>query len=139
MTVDISAYTRGTIPLLVALHNNYDPDVAVPENVTPGETTEEEAFLDAVLATPIMQRLSTFLNGKGVTFTKAKLREMWFGLYSRSGSTLGSSGLEHVFMSELKGGVSGFHNWVFFAREEEVGKVNYRGWMEFMSLGNVRN
>lgn len=113
LAVNPTAYTRGTVALLVALHDNYNADVAVAETETAAETAEINAFLDAVLATPIMQQLQTFLTSKGISLTREKFHEMWFGLYSRSGSTLGSSGLEHIFLAELKNGVSGFHNWVF--------------------------
>ena len=41
----------------------------------------------------------------------AKLRELWFTLYSRGGRVLGSSGFEHVFMGEKKAGrVQGLHH-----------------------------
>jgi poly(U)-specific endoribonuclease len=135
LAVHPNAYTTGTVALLVALHDNYNADVAVTETETAAETAEINAFLDAVLATPIMQQLQTFLTSKGISLTREKFHEMWFGVYSRSGSTLGSSGMEHIFLAELKNGVSGFHNWVFFAKEEEAGRMNYRGWMEFLDLG----
>jgi len=135
MTVEPAAYQTGTVALLVALFDNYDAEVSIRENVTPEESAEDAAFLDAVFATPIFQKLGDFLTSKGVTFNRAKFEEMWFGMYSRSGTVLGSSGLEHVFLGELRSGVSGFHNWAFFAKEEEAGRLNYRGWMEFLDLG----
>lgn len=58
-------------------------------------------------------------------------------MYSRAGSTLGSSGFEHVFVGELKSGaVSGFHNWVYFYHEELEGDLNYMGWSKTVDLGD---
>ena len=54
----------------------------------------------------------------------AKLRELWFTLYSRGGRVLGSSGFEHVFMGEKKAGrVQGLHSWVFLHHLEQRGQV----------------
>lgn len=138
LTTDSSCYTKSsTIALLKAMHDNFEPDVGIPETVTAEDSAEQDAFVTAVLATPIMQRLSTFLQSKGINFSREKFEEMWFGLYSREGSILGSSGFEHVFLGELKNGVSGFHNWAFFGREEESEILNYRGWLKILDLGSV--
>ena len=56
----------------------------------------------------------------------AKLRELWFTLYSRGGRILGSSGFEHVFLGEKKAGkVQGLHSWVFLHHLEQRGQVDY--------------
>ena len=75
---------------------------------------------------------------------KDKLRELWFDPYDRasSGSALGSSGFEHVFMGESKNGdVSGFHNWLKYRYEEdEQNSIEYYGYLEGQfDLGDVRN
>lgn len=38
-----------------ALYNNYEQDAAINEYVSPNERKEEDEFLDAVLATPVMR------------------------------------------------------------------------------------
>lgn len=38
-----------------ALYNNYEQDTAINEYVSPNERKEEDEFLDAVLATPVMR------------------------------------------------------------------------------------
>ena len=63
-----------------------------------------------------------------------KLDQMWFTLYKRKHDR-SSSGFEHVFVGELDGEVSGFHNWVNFQKEEDQGKLNYYGWMDSKKLG----
>ena len=47
---------------------------------------------------------------------------MWFGQYSRGGTTASSSGFEHVFIGEIDvDKVGGFHQWVRFYDEENKG------------------
>lgn len=71
---------------------------------------------------------------------RTALHQIWFGLYSRENRILGSSGFEHVFLGEIKENkVSGFHNWVFFSKEESNNKVNYKGRIgTVVNLGTVR-
>lgn len=71
-----------------------------------------------------------------VTSLRDKLDEIWFTMYTRSGSIVGSSGFEHVFIGELKNGaVSGFHNWVSFQKEESEGDLDYEGYEKIVDLG----
>lgn len=66
------------------------------------------------------------------------LRTIWFGLYSRGMGKIGSSGFEHVFVSEVKNGtVMGLHNWIYLSQEEKADKLNYYGWLKKIDLGNV--
>lgn len=54
------------------------------------------------------------------------------------GSAVGSSAFEHVFLAEVKKGeISGFHNWVYFAHEENTGKADYLGHIRHIDLGGV--
>lgn len=139
LTVDPAAFQKNTIALLLKLHDNYIPAVGSAEQITAEETAEEEAFLDAVFATPLFQKTRAFLISKGYlteTNFRDTFHQIWFGQYSRSGSTLGSSGFEHVFLGELKSGeVSGFHNWLYFNREESNSNLNYRGYLDYASFG----
>jgi len=95
-------------------------------------------FIDAVFATPIMQRTQEFLASKGLPSGRSNFVQIWVDQYSRCSSTRGSSGLEHILMGELNNGVSGFHNWVFFAKGEEAGDVVYRSATDFVEFGDVR-
>lgn len=125
------------------------------EVVTSQETQEETAFLDAILPTSVMRKAEKFLIDKGLISTRKRLangsyrtnnrafrdaiHQIWFGLYSRENRTLGSSGFEHVFLGEIKQEkVQGFHNWVFFSKEEQNNNLNYKGKIgPLVSLGNV--
>ncbi|KAK7078744.1 hypothetical protein SK128_001848 [Halocaridina rubra] len=136
--VPASALSGPTISALIALQNNYVPEVSVAEVEDASEVAEIEAFLDAIMATEVMQLAESFLVDNSV-FTgnlRDRIREMWFDFYSRSGGTLGSSGFEHVLVGELKGGVSGFHNWVYFYHEEKNGNLNYEGYNKVVDLGD---
>lgn len=150
--MDPSVYTKPTIAKLIPLQDNYVEDVGVSETVTTLETTEESQFLDAIFATSVIQKAEKFLIDKGYINTRGNgnnarlntkafrdaLQEIWFGLYDRENRTLGSSGFEHVFIGEIKNNqVSGFHNWIFFAKQESMRKVNYNGYMSNIRLGSV--
>lgn len=73
--------------------------------------------------------------------TKAKkdlLNSIWFTQYTRGGGIIGSSAFEHVFLGELKKDeVSGLHNWIYFANEEENHRVDYMGYLKKLDLGKV--
>lgn len=67
------------------------------------------------------------------------LKTIWFNLYSRGGGKIGSSGFEHVFLSEVKNGtVMGLHNWIYLSEAESTGDLDYKGWTKKIDLGNVR-
>eukprot|EP00096_Caligus_rogercresseyi_P007750 TRINITY_DN2577_c0_g1_i1.p1 TRINITY_DN2577_c0_g1~~TRINITY_DN2577_c0_g1_i1.p1 ORF type:complete len:678 (+),score=95.21 TRINITY_DN2577_c0_g1_i1:124-2157(+) len=144
-SVHSSVWDIPTIKTLVALLDNYDPNVRVNEDETPQELREQKAFMNSILATPVMNATYYFLRQNGA-FTGSKgafretLSELWFGIYDRDGDsrvrTLGSSGFEHVFVGELKNNeVGGFHHWVFFVLEEQKGNVEYLGKRGEISLG----
>lgn len=84
-----------------------------------------------------------FLQQKGVVTPDPQthrelLRTIWFQLYSRGMGKIGSSGFEHVFVSEVKNGtVLGLHNWIYLSEEEKKGDLNYKGWLKKIDLGNV--
>ena len=56
---------RPTYVTLLALFNNYLAPVNATEQVTSQELNEENAFLDAVLATDVMKSAHRFLAAKG--------------------------------------------------------------------------
>lgn len=67
---------------------------------------------------------------------KEYVRTIWFGLYPRDGKNLGSSGFEHVYLGEFKKGISGFHSWLRFYKEELGGRMNYLGYIRNIDLGH---
>uniref|UniRef100_A0A8D2PJB0 Uridylate-specific endoribonuclease n=1 Tax=Zosterops lateralis melanops TaxID=1220523 RepID=A0A8D2PJB0_ZOSLA len=123
---------RPTFSRLLALLDNYEPLTGRDERETAEEQREQREFLDAALATPVLQLLERFvlrLYPSAEAF-RADLHSMWFGLYSRSsGKALDSSGFEHVFHGEVKkGSVSGCHNWVQLQALERAGRLEYQGY-----------
>ena len=140
---------------LLPLHDNYVAGVGTTEVVTPTESSEERQFLDAILSTPIMRKVEEFLTQKNFILTRKRINgrlqqnpqafrealyQIWFQMYSREGGVVGSSGFEHIFLGETKNRqVVGFHNWVFFSREEAKNNVNYFGHLRTLRLGPVRS
>lgn len=130
-----------------ALFDNYEVDATINEYVSPTERKEENEFLNAVLATPVMRTAMKFLQdkgnnccvlgthfimfsiehfpSKGVVTSDPKthfdlLKTIWFTMYSRSSGKIGSSGFEHVFLNEIvkNNTIGGLHNWVWFYHKE---------------------
>jgi len=120
-----------TYARMIALFDNYTPEVGIPETCGQVCRNEEEAFLDAILNTRPIQLLHNWLVARGLASQtqaafKAELRQYWFMPYTRSGGPLDSSGFEHTFVGELqRGAVSGFHNWVQTYYEEKAGRFRY--------------
>ena len=69
---------------------------------------------------------------------KRLVKELWFGMYPRVTGRVGSSGFEHVFLGELKNGVSGLHSWLRYYLEERSGSMNYLGYIRTRSIGQVK-
>ncbi|XP_078678145.1 uridylate-specific endoribonuclease D-like [Branchiostoma floridae x Branchiostoma belcheri] len=129
-------FTRQTYAAYLALVDNYVPSTGTNEVVTSAENAEIDAFMAAIQGTDVITKLHQFLAYKGLASSNlatfmADLREMWFGLYSRSsGAAMDSSGFEHVFLGEFKNGkVSGFHNWLTTYLLEKDGELNYYGYI----------
>uniref|UniRef100_A0AAY4A7F2 Uridylate-specific endoribonuclease n=1 Tax=Denticeps clupeoides TaxID=299321 RepID=A0AAY4A7F2_9TELE len=129
--VDENLLSKPTYAALLSLLDNYNRVTGVAENFSPGQLAEQEAFLTETISnTAVGQELYTFLHGKRLYNSeeefKFDLKMMWFGLYSRLNNKLDSSGFEHIFAGEIKGGkVSGFHNWLQFYTLEKKGQLNY--------------
>ncbi|CAO1355824.1 unnamed protein product [Diamesa tonsa] len=142
LSIDERVYTMGTVEKMIIMFNNYEQDTMINEYVTPLEKKEENEFVDAVLATPVMRHAMNFLQQKGsVTLDpithRDLLRTIWFNMYSRGQGKIGSSGFEHVFLSEVRNAsVIGLHNWVYLADQEKSGDLDYQGYTKKIDLGN---
>ncbi|XP_044730042.1 poly(U)-specific endoribonuclease homolog [Chrysoperla carnea] len=142
LTVKPEAFKVPSVTKFRALLDNYIMDSAVTEEVTPLERKEENDFLDTIISTPVMQHARQLLMSKGLIKAdpndfKDNLKRLWFTLYSRGDGKIGSSGFEHVFMSELKKGeLQGLHNWIYFSDQEAAKKVDYLGYLRNINLGD---
>ncbi|KAK2716813.1 hypothetical protein QYM36_007081, partial [Artemia franciscana] len=134
------AVVSGTSRLIKDLYDNYSPEVNNNEQVTQQHLNEEEAFFQAVLATEPMKRVVALLQSRGLLPTNNRnlesiLRTLWFERFSRSRGSLGSSGFEHIFLGEVKNAEpSGFHSWLYFKQQEEVGSLDYLGFIRSAKL-----
>ena len=132
-SVDSSVLKRPVYQKLLSLYDNYNNNVAVKEDVTAAERSEETEFLNEVMKSKVMVETFKFLKAENV-YKKTErdfrdlIKELWFDVYSRGQRILGSSGFEHVFLGEKKNGsVQGFHNWVYFHYLEQKSEINYLG------------
>lgn len=132
-----------TIKLMRKLYNNYNLEVWKNETDTAEENAEEDEFISALLDTDVMLHAMKFLADKG--FIKHDTQEfrrilklMWFNLYPRRKNVYGSSGFEHVYLTEKKttNKIIGLHSWVYFAEEELRGKLNYLGYTRQVLLND---
>lgn len=136
--VSDDVWERPTYGAFKRLLDNYIAETGVPERVSAEETEEENAFLDAIISTPIGQFTRRWLhaNCDGVDASdhesfRSALRDLWFNLYARD-TGRDSSGFEHAFIGELDdGSVKGLHNFVQVFVEEQRGNFDYRGYLEY--------
>ncbi|KAI7796134.1 uridylate-specific endoribonuclease B [Triplophysa rosa] len=134
--VDENIFKKETFLAFISLLDNYESDTGEPEIVTPEEELENHKFLDSVLKTPTMKIAHRYLVEKhlspeDITDLKQQLYRIWFELYARRGSSKpDSSGFEHVFVGETRGGhtVIGFHNWIQLYLQEKLGHIDYKGY-----------
>ncbi|XP_077361890.1 uridylate-specific endoribonuclease B [Festucalex cinctus] len=134
--VDENIFQKETFSAFISLLDNYVSDTGEPEIVTPEEVAENHKFLDAIVKTPPMKIAHRYLVAKNLsprdeTQFKEQLYTIWFELYARRGSSRpDSSGFEHVFVGETRGGrtVIGFHNWIQLYLQEKLGHVHYKGY-----------
>ncbi|XP_069007257.1 uridylate-specific endoribonuclease A [Embiotoca jacksoni] len=124
-------FSRPTYAAFLAVLDNYQRMTGQTEDFSPQQKAEQETFLKETMSnTELGRELFAFLFTKGVYASEEEfihdLKMMWFGLYSRNNNKLDSSGFEHIFAGEIKGGkVSGFHNWIQLYLLEKRGKLNY--------------
>lgn len=92
-------------------------------------TSEEDAFLDAILNTGPINILHGELSRRGLARSgkadfKRLLNQCWFQQYLRHGDF--SSGFIHTFFGEIiNGKVKGLHNWVQMYLEEKATRFQY--------------
>ncbi|XP_046445273.1 endoribonuclease CG2145-like [Daphnia pulex] len=140
-SVPAGAFSGPTVSKLLALFDNYDENCKVTEVITAEEQTENDAFLDAILGTSVMQQAHQFLVSKGladssVAVFKEYLRQIWLGQYNRGGGYQSSSGFEHIFLGEKDNTtIQGYHSWFKYYRDEQAGKINYLGYLRNINLG----
>ncbi|KAK7915471.1 hypothetical protein WMY93_011232 [Mugilogobius chulae] len=113
-------FSRPTYAALLAVLDNYHRMTGQTESFSEQQLKEQDQFVRETMSnTEVGRELFSFFYSKGVYASEEEfiydLKMMWFGLYSRSSGQLDSSGFEHIFAGEVKGGkVSGFHNWIQF-------------------------
>lgn len=55
LKIDDKLFTQSTVEKMKAMYNNYEQDALINEYVSPAERKEEDDFIDAILATPVLR------------------------------------------------------------------------------------
>ncbi len=153
---------RATYKRFVALLDNYQPNVCVPEDNTTEDTQEAYAFLEACMATPVMKFCYSYCKSKLKESTSTgmgryafdteeefieMLYRIWFQTYSRSKGCGKSNGdMDHELetgnvqtSSKKVYGSSGFeHVFVGEIRSNKV--IGFHNWIQLYrqeQIGNV--
>ncbi|KAJ7999137.1 hypothetical protein DPEC_G00212280 [Dallia pectoralis] len=127
---EASLFSKPSYAAFLALLDNYNRNTGTTEEFTQKQLAEQDTFLKETVSTELGRELYAFLFTKGRYSSETEflydLKMMWFGLYSRFAGKMDSSGFEHIFAGEIKGGkISGFHNWLQFYLQEKRGLLNY--------------
>ncbi|XP_025092763.1 poly(U)-specific endoribonuclease-like [Pomacea canaliculata] len=145
-SLDETVFQSATFKGLSDLEDNYEKVVHVQENYTAAEWAEVQSFISNVVSSGPMGVALEFLAARGCISNnteawKTLIEEIWFNLYSRTEGTSSahdSSGFEHVFLGELRGhSVLGLNNWIEYYKEEKSGRINYLGWIDYMTNPNI--
>lgn len=131
-------YQYPTILTIRALYDNYEHNSTVKENRTVTKRKEEDLLLDVFLNTNVMARAMKWLSIRGFIDPddferKDTLRHIWFSQFN--GAT---SGFERVFISERYGyDLLGMQDWIYFEYQESKNRIDYKGYVDILKLGNV--
>ncbi|XP_033227982.1 GATA zinc finger domain-containing protein 8-like [Belonocnema kinseyi] len=127
-----------TIEVIQMLYDNYEYDSQIREKVTPEKVKEQNDFLEVILQTNVMSRVTKWLTEKNYIspdslLMKEMLNRIWFTPIE--GST---SAFERTFLAEKYGEASimGLQNWVYVNHAESKKEVNYMGYMDKLDLGD---
>ena len=138
LNVKQKLWSVDTLRRLVALHDNYEPNPLIIENVTKQELDEEIDFLASCFNTSVMNLLCAFFIKHKIIKSKLYWREIFRELWFKRWTSDGSCAFEHVFLGEFgsRGSrVNGVHNWVFFLLQERSNKLNYYGFDQALDFG----
>ena len=99
--VNKKLFSKLTYTAFINLLNNYLQATGRGEHFTAQELAEQDTFLREIMKTDVMKELYGFLHQQNRYSSEQEfvsdLKNMWFGLYSRSKEERDSSGFEHVF------------------------------------------
>lgn len=142
LDVKSEAYDISTIKSVLNLHNDYELDVKVKENLTPEKREKESALLDNFLKTDVLQGAMKFLANKGYIPDdpyefKDTLKRVWFSQFKRIDGDASSSGFETVYLAEqFDSDIIGLHNWIYYAKQEAEKKIDYLGYIKEEKFGD---
>ncbi|KAI5706696.1 hypothetical protein M8J76_011852 [Diaphorina citri] len=140
----VNILKKSTVRGLVKLYNFTNKNSMMVETEYRKRNIYEFNWLRLIGKTEVFKHLLKFLNEKKI-FTQGskdlehKLKQIWFTVYRRNSDCDGpnSNGFEHTFVAEyskIRRDVFGFHNWLYFAHEEEKGELDHFGIEKMVDL-----
>jgi len=133
-----------TLKLMRRLQDSYKPD---QQNGGRNDLDKERKliadFYNSLKQTPLVRTVGEFLVQKKVFQSldefNTQMLDVWFTFYPnpQKNSRLNfTSGFTHVFLAELESfKIDGFHNWDYFAKQEQLNTANYYGYIVSKDLG----
>jgi poly(U)-specific endoribonuclease len=112
---------RKTYDLSQKLFDNYNPNPFESEKETGVETSEQEAFVRALVETELVKHLAQHLKTDADSLS-AEFKELLFGTFgTRYERDL--SFFEHVFVGEGVACLGGYHYWYKYLDDQRKGRI----------------
>lgn len=131
--VDEGRLKRPSYHTFLALLDNYEAEMGVPETMTQQKFKDTWVFIHTIFQTKPMQLAYLWLKHMGKARDqqsfKRELYDMWFKPHSSiQGQGPDTSCFEHTFVGEIRGtAVLGFDSWLQMYSQEKAGQLNYKG------------
>lgn len=128
---NLEKFKTPTYKYFLKISKYFSREIGISEADTEFKHAQIMKFINTMCNTRIFLYLFYFLLEKKVIDNFLDfpnyMYKLWFGQISKK-SQNDSSAFEHVFIGEMSDQkILGFHNWIQFYMEENIGRINYYG------------